>query len=66
MCGDFNIIKSLEEKKGGIRMLKHETNLFEECAKDLGFVDINIINGICTWNNRLGGSYQVPKNLIDS
>eukprot|EP00253_Pinus_taeda_P002372 PITA_02372 len=52
--GDFNLIRSLEEKKGGIRKMDHFMDKFNEMIEDLRLVDIQTINGICTWNNRRG------------
>ena len=37
---DFNLITSLEEKKGGRCCLEEECNLFHETIEDLGLVDI--------------------------
>jgi len=53
--GDFNLIRSLEEKKGGIRKTDHHMEMFNDMIDDLRLVDIQTINGICTWNNRRGG-----------
>ena len=38
--GDFNLITSLEEKKGERRCLEEECNLFKDIIDDLGLVDI--------------------------
>ena len=38
--GDFNLITSLGEKKGGRRCLEDECNLFKDIIDDLGMVDI--------------------------
>eukprot|EP00253_Pinus_taeda_P009203 PITA_09203 len=61
--GDFNLIKSLEEKKGGIRKRDHFMDKFNELIEDLRLVDIQTINGICTWNNRRGGKNQIASRL---
>eukprot|EP00253_Pinus_taeda_P035285 PITA_35285 len=61
--GDFNLIRSLEEKKGGIRKMDHFMDKFNEMIEDLRLVDIQIINGICTWNNRRGGKNQIASRL---
>eukprot|EP00253_Pinus_taeda_P003073 PITA_03073 len=61
--GDFNLIKSLEEKKGGIRKMDHFMEKFNDLIDDLRLVDIQTINGICTWNNRRGGKNQIASRL---
>eukprot|EP00253_Pinus_taeda_P027885 PITA_27885 len=61
--GDFNLIRSLEEKKGGIRKMDHFMDKFNELIEDLRLVDIQTINGICTWNNRRGGKNQIASRL---
>eukprot|EP00253_Pinus_taeda_P018479 PITA_18479 len=61
--GDFNLIRSLEEKKGGIRKLDHFMDKFNDLIDDLRLVDIQTINGICTWNNRRGGKNQIASRL---
>eukprot|EP00253_Pinus_taeda_P004070 PITA_04070 len=61
--GDFNLIRSLEEKKGGIRKMDHFMDKFNELIEDLRLLDIQTINGICTWNNRRGGKNQIASRL---
>eukprot|EP00253_Pinus_taeda_P014726 PITA_14726 len=61
--GDFNLIRSLEEKKGGIRKSDSLMGRFNALIEDLRLVDIQTINGICTWNNRRGGKNQVASRL---
>ena len=61
--GDFNLIRSLEEKKGGIRKMDHFMDKFNELIEDLRLVDIQTINGICTWNNSRGGKNQIASRL---
>eukprot|EP00253_Pinus_taeda_P018718 PITA_18718 len=61
--GDFNLIRSLEEKKGGIRKMDHFMDKFNELIEVLRLVDIETINGICTWNNRRGGKNQIASRL---
>eukprot|EP00253_Pinus_taeda_P013830 PITA_13830 len=61
--GDFNLIRSLEEKKGGIRKMDHFMDKFNELIEDLRLVDIQTINWICTWNNRRGGKNQIASRL---
>eukprot|EP00253_Pinus_taeda_P031160 PITA_31160 len=61
--GDFNLIRSLEEKKGGIRKMDHFMEKFNDLIDELRLVDIQTINGICTWNNRRGGKNQIVSRL---
>jgi len=53
--GDFNIIRSLEEKKGGIRRLTQVNELFHQAIEELRLVDLRTANSTFTWyNNRTG------------
>eukprot|EP00253_Pinus_taeda_P013029 PITA_13029 len=61
--GDFNLIRSLEEKKGGIRKSDSLMGRFNALIEDLRLVDIQTINGIYTWNNRRGGKNQIASRL---
>eukprot|EP00253_Pinus_taeda_P008746 PITA_08746 len=61
--GDFNLIRSLEEKKGGIRRRDHFMDSFNDMIEELRLVDIQTINGIYTWNNRRGGKNQIASRL---
>ena len=36
---------------------------FNEMIEDLRLVDIQTINGICTWNNMRGGKNQIASRL---
>ena len=47
--GDFNIIRSLEEKKGGVRTTSAATNLFNKFIKETKLVDIKPTNGMFTF-----------------
>jgi exonuclease III len=61
--GDFNIIRSLEEKKGGSRRLDRETNEFNSLIENLHLIDLETINGIHTWTNRRTGIHQIACKL---
>eukprot|EP00253_Pinus_taeda_P029130 PITA_29130 len=61
--GDFNLFRSLEEKKGGLRRRDHFMDSFNEMIEELRLVDIQTINGIYTWNNRRGGKNQIASRL---
>jgi exonuclease III len=63
MGGDFNLITSLEEKKGGLRRLDLKHLAFKEFIQDHQLIDLETNNGIYTWNNCRGGSQQVACKL---
>ena len=55
--GDFNIIRSLEEKQGGSRRLDRDSSNFNSLIDDLHLIDLEANNGIHTWTNRRTGIY---------
>lgn len=55
IAGDFNLITSREEKKGGISREDLEMEIFKDVQTELRLVDIPTINGLFTWNYRRGG-----------
>jgi len=61
--GDFNMIKSLSEKKGGTRILSRDSIGFHSFTKDMRMVDSEVHNGLFTWNNKRGGNAQVASKL---
>ena len=61
--GDFNIIRSLSEKKGGTRALNKDSSAFQCFSENMKPVDIETNNGLCTWNNKRGGDSQVASKL---
>jgi hypothetical protein len=50
--GDFNMIKSLLEKKGGSRKLDAESEAFRDWIKKYRLIDIQTSNGPFTWSNK--------------
>jgi len=60
---DFNMIKSLSEKKGGTRLLNKDSELFQTFTDDMNLVDSAMHNGLFTWNNKRGGEAQVTSKL---
>ena len=52
LAGDFNIITSLAEKKGGIRRLDRDAKEFSTFIDIAEMVDIITNNGHFTWNNK--------------
>ena len=61
--GDFNLITSLEEKKGGRHCLEEECNIFRDTIEDLGLVDISPGVGWYTWNNKRTGDHHIASRL---
>ena len=43
--GDFNLIRSLEEKRGGLRRMDTAMEQFGDMIREQGLVDIQTING---------------------
>lgn len=63
MCGDFNMIKSLSERKGGTRTLNKDSLAFQTFMDTTKLVDIELSNGLFTWNNRRGRESLVATKL---
>jgi exonuclease III len=61
--GDFNIIRSLEEKKGGSRRLDQDSCDFNNLIDDLRLIDLEVNNGIHTWTNRRTRAHQIACKL---
>eukprot|EP00253_Pinus_taeda_P022337 PITA_22337 len=61
--GDFNMIRSLLEKKGGTRALIKDVAAFQIFSENMKLIDIETNNGLCTWNNKRGGNSQVASKL---
>eukprot|EP00253_Pinus_taeda_P001720 PITA_01720 len=61
--GDFNMITSLSEKKGGIRKLNKDSEAFVEFIMSTKLVDIQPRSGAYTWNNRRGGERQIASRF---
>lgn len=61
--GDFNMIKTLSEKKGGTRILTKYSCAFQTFIDSMKLVDITMNNGTFTWNNKRGGESQVASKL---
>ena len=53
--GGFNLIRNLDEKKGGIRHLNPISEYFNEVIDNLELIDVRTNNGIFTWNNKRTG-----------
>lgn len=63
MVGDFNVIKSLLEKKGGTRTLSKGSIAFKTFLGNMKLDDTFVSNGLFTWNNKRGGGSQVASKL---
>jgi hypothetical protein len=61
--GDFNLIRSLDEKKGGIRSLSNISASFNNIIEDLRLVDIQTPNGSFTWQNKRSGTRHIASSL---
>ena len=57
------MIRSLEEKKGGVRTISAATNLFNEFIEDLNLVNIGTTNGMFTWKNKRTGDRHIASRL---
>lgn len=57
------MIKYLDEEKGGIQRLDIESHIFKENISTLHITNNVIINGICIWNNKMGGKHQIACKL---
>jgi len=61
--GDFNLIKSSGEKRGGLRGTDKAMEQFRDLIREQRLIDIQTINGNHTWNNRRGGANQIASRL---
>lgn len=59
----FTMIRSLQEKRGGIILLDEDLHHFTNFLQSSKLVDQETINGIFTWNNKRGGCSQVASRL---
>ena len=63
LAGDFNIIASLAEKKGGTRRLDRDAEEFSNFIDTTEMVDVKTNNGQFTWNNKRMKQNQVASRL---
>ena len=61
--GDFNLITSLEENKGGRIRMEGECVLFRDAIEEMGRVDIFTGENIYTWSNRRRGERHISSHL---
>ena len=57
--GDFNLIRSLDEKKGAVRTISAASNLFNKFIEEKKLVDIRPTNGLFTWQNKQSGDRHI-------
>jgi len=50
--GDFNMITTLTEKRGGIRKLNRDSEAFLDFIKSANLVDVFPRSSVFTWNNK--------------
>ena len=60
---DFNLVKNLDRKNGGIRKLNLISEYFNEFIANLELVDVRMTNGTFTWNNKRIGDRGITCNL---
>ena len=63
MGGDFNMITTLLEKKGGIKKLNKDVELFTDFIDTAKLVDIQPKSSTFTWNNKQGGDRLIASRL---
>ena len=61
--GDFNIIRSLEEKKGGVRAISATSTLFNKFIDEMKLVDIRSTNRLFTWQNKQSRERHIASRL---
>jgi exonuclease III len=61
--GDFNMILTLEEKRGGKKRLEQDNIKFQELLDQHKLVDIENGNGTFTWTNKRSGHQQIACRL---
>lgn len=61
--GDFNMITSLLEKKGGLRKLNRDAKAFISFIENARMVDVFPKSGKFTWNNSRGGERLIASRL---
>ena len=61
--GDFNLIRSLDEKKGRVRTTSAASNLFNKFIEEMKLVDIRSTNGLFLWKNKRSGEGHIASRL---
>ncbi|XP_057871389.2 uncharacterized protein LOC131077832 [Cryptomeria japonica] len=63
LAGDFNVVISMDEKRGGLARLDPSSLLLRDNIGLLNLVDVKPINGVFTWNNRRCGDEAISERL---
>eukprot|EP00253_Pinus_taeda_P026308 PITA_26308 len=63
ISGDFNMITSLLEKKGGLRKLNRDAGAFADFIESAKLMDEQPSSYSFTWNNRRGGENLIASRL---
>ena len=53
------MVLNLSKKKGGLRKLDRDSEVFPETINEMELIDIQTVNATYTWNNRTGGDRQI-------
>eukprot|EP00253_Pinus_taeda_P006105 PITA_06105 len=61
--GDFNIIKSMDEKQGGRTRLDSDSSGFKHFIHNNRLMDVFTSNGIHTWSNKRKGVHYIASRL---
>lgn len=61
--GDFNLIRSLEENKGGVRSLSNINASFNKLIEELHRVNVRTTNGLFTWQNKRSRARHIASRL---
>ena len=61
--GEFNLVRNLDENKGGIRHLNSNSEYFNEFIDNLELVDVRKTNNTFTWNNKRTGDRGITCRL---
>lgn len=63
VAGDFNVVTSLEEKRGGISRLGPSSSMLRDNISHLNLIDVKPGSGTFTWNNRRCGTKAISERL---
>lgn len=61
--GDYNMIASLEEEKGGCCRINREGSILKDFVRDNWMIDLPTNNGLFTWNNKRAAPLQIASRL---
>eukprot|EP00253_Pinus_taeda_P013020 PITA_13020 len=61
--GDYNIITSLTEKKGGRMKLEEDSTGLKEFIQNNQLIDLQTSNGLFTWTNKRRGPHHIASRL---